>query len=152
MTYYSRRQLEALGEPLGESVTRKEGGRIIYGGGGSGGGAALCYAGTTYPTGGTGTAGQGFNGASNDTTNCVMSPSEVRATGGGGGSSWTSDEAASISNLQGTVTGNGAVTLSMPYSTSSSGLAADAGGGRAAGHDDRTPGPAAARKNSGCSS
>jgi hypothetical protein len=38
MTYYSRRQLEALGEPLGESVTRKEGGRIIYGGGGSGGG------------------------------------------------------------------------------------------------------------------
>lgn len=35
---YSRRQLEALGEPLGESVTRKEGGRIIYGGGGGGGG------------------------------------------------------------------------------------------------------------------
>jgi hypothetical protein len=32
---YSRRQLEAFGEPLGESVTRKEGGRIIYGGGGS---------------------------------------------------------------------------------------------------------------------
>ena len=35
---YSRRQLEALGEPLGDSVTRKEGGRIIYGGGGGGGG------------------------------------------------------------------------------------------------------------------
>jgi hypothetical protein len=37
---YSRRQLEALGEPLGECVTRKEGGRVIYGGGGgnSGGG------------------------------------------------------------------------------------------------------------------
>jgi hypothetical protein len=35
---YSRRQLEAFGEPLGESVTRKEGGRIIYGGGGGGGG------------------------------------------------------------------------------------------------------------------
>ena len=35
---YSRRQLEALGEPLGDSITRKEGGRIIYGGGGSGGG------------------------------------------------------------------------------------------------------------------
>jgi hypothetical protein len=35
---YSRRQLEAFGEPLGGSVTRKEGGRIIYGGGGSGGG------------------------------------------------------------------------------------------------------------------
>ena len=32
---YSRRQLESLGEPLGESVTRKEGGRIVYGGGGS---------------------------------------------------------------------------------------------------------------------
>jgi len=37
---YSRRQLEALGEPLGDSVTRKEGGRIIYGGGGGGGGDA----------------------------------------------------------------------------------------------------------------
>lgn len=35
---YSRRQLEAMGEPLGESVTRKEAGRIIYGGGSSGGG------------------------------------------------------------------------------------------------------------------
>jgi hypothetical protein len=35
---YSRRQLEAFGEPLGESVTRKEGGRIVYGGGGGGGG------------------------------------------------------------------------------------------------------------------
>jgi hypothetical protein len=35
---YSRRQLEAFGEPLGDSVTRKEGGRVIYGGGGGGGG------------------------------------------------------------------------------------------------------------------
>jgi hypothetical protein len=35
---YSRRQLEAFGEPLGDSITRKEGGRVIYGGGGSGGG------------------------------------------------------------------------------------------------------------------
>jgi hypothetical protein len=34
---YSRRQLEALGETLGECVTRKEGGRVIYGGGGGGG-------------------------------------------------------------------------------------------------------------------
>jgi hypothetical protein len=33
---YSRRELYAMGEPLGESVTRKEGGRIIYGGGGGG--------------------------------------------------------------------------------------------------------------------
>jgi hypothetical protein len=32
---YSRKQLYAAGEPLGECVTRKEGGRIIYGGGGS---------------------------------------------------------------------------------------------------------------------
>ena len=31
----SRRQLEAFGETLGDSVTRKEGGRIVYGGGGS---------------------------------------------------------------------------------------------------------------------
>lgn len=35
---YSRRQLYAMGEPLGECVTRKEGGRIVYGGGSSGGG------------------------------------------------------------------------------------------------------------------
>lgn len=35
-TSYSRRELYALGEPLGESATRKEGGRIIYGGGGGG--------------------------------------------------------------------------------------------------------------------
>ena len=31
---YSRKQLYAAGEPLGECVTRKEGGRVIYGGGG----------------------------------------------------------------------------------------------------------------------
>lgn len=39
---YSRRQLYAFGETLGECVTRKEGGRIIYGSGdgGGGGGAA----------------------------------------------------------------------------------------------------------------
>jgi hypothetical protein len=34
---YSRRELYAMGEPLGECVTRKEGGRVIYGGGGGGG-------------------------------------------------------------------------------------------------------------------
>jgi hypothetical protein len=33
-TSYSRHELYALGEPLGESVTRKEAGRVIYGGGG----------------------------------------------------------------------------------------------------------------------
>lgn len=37
-TQYSRRELYALGEPLGEAVTRKENGRIIYGGGGGSGG------------------------------------------------------------------------------------------------------------------
>ena len=31
---YSRRQLYAFGEPLGNSVTRKEGGRVVYGDGG----------------------------------------------------------------------------------------------------------------------
>ena len=31
----SRRQLEAFGETLGDNVTRREGGRVIYGGGGS---------------------------------------------------------------------------------------------------------------------
>ena len=33
---YSRRQLYAFGEPLGDSVTRKEGGRVVYGDGGGG--------------------------------------------------------------------------------------------------------------------
>jgi hypothetical protein len=37
-TQYSRRELYALGEPLGEAVTRKENGRVIYGGGGGSGG------------------------------------------------------------------------------------------------------------------
>lgn len=35
---YSKKQLYAMGEPLGDSVTRKQAGRIVYGGGGSGGG------------------------------------------------------------------------------------------------------------------
>ena len=50
---YSRRQLYALGEPLGDSVTRKEGGRIIYGdggGGGGGGGQPAPQQNTTYTT------------------------------------------------------------------------------------------------------
>ena len=37
---YSRRQLYALGEPLGDSATRSEGGRIVYGDGGGGGGSS----------------------------------------------------------------------------------------------------------------
>ena len=44
---YSRRQLYALGETLGECVTRKEGGRIIYGGGGGGGQAPAPTTNTT---------------------------------------------------------------------------------------------------------
>jgi hypothetical protein len=36
---YSRRQLEALGEPLGDSATRVEPGRRVYGSGGGGGGS-----------------------------------------------------------------------------------------------------------------
>ena len=34
-TSYSRRELYEFGESLGDAVTRKEGGRTIYGGGGS---------------------------------------------------------------------------------------------------------------------
>lgn len=34
---YSRRQLYALGEPLGDAATSKAGGKVIYGGGGGGG-------------------------------------------------------------------------------------------------------------------
>jgi hypothetical protein len=34
---YSRRQLYALGEPLGDAATSKVGGKVIYGGGGGGG-------------------------------------------------------------------------------------------------------------------
>lgn len=41
MKHYSRRELYALGEPLGESVTQaKVGGGRVYGGGGSGGGGS----------------------------------------------------------------------------------------------------------------
>jgi hypothetical protein len=44
---YSRRELYALGEPLGESVTRREGGRIVYGGGGGGGNTTSTQTSTT---------------------------------------------------------------------------------------------------------
>ena len=52
MSYYSRRQLEALGEPLGEDATRvKPGGHgRIYGMGGGGGGGSTTSTGTTYNT------------------------------------------------------------------------------------------------------
>jgi len=49
MKSYSRRELYALGEPLGESVTRKKlGGGVIAGGGGSGGGSPGPTQSTTY--------------------------------------------------------------------------------------------------------
>lgn len=50
MRSYSRRELYALGETLGDSVTRKEGGRVIYGGGGSGGGGGAPTQNTTVNT------------------------------------------------------------------------------------------------------
>ena len=49
-TSFSRRELYALGEMLGDSVTCKEGGRIIYGGGGSGGGGRAAPTETTQTT------------------------------------------------------------------------------------------------------
>lgn len=47
---YSRRQLYALGEPIGDSATYKEGGRTIYGDGGGGGGSSQPTQSTTYST------------------------------------------------------------------------------------------------------
>ena len=50
MKHYSRRELYALGEPLGESVTQaKVGGGRVYGGGGSGGGSQPTQS-TSYQT------------------------------------------------------------------------------------------------------
>jgi hypothetical protein len=46
---YSRRQLYAMGEPIGDSATRREvGGKVVYGGGGSGGGGTTTSTGTQY--------------------------------------------------------------------------------------------------------
>ena len=51
MKHYSRRELYALGEPLGESVTQaKVGGGRVYGGGGSGGGGGQPTQSTSYQT------------------------------------------------------------------------------------------------------
>ena len=51
MKHYSRRELYALGEPLGKSVTQaKVGGGRIYGGGGSGGGSPAPQTSTSYQT------------------------------------------------------------------------------------------------------
>jgi len=48
-TQYSRRELYALGEPLGESSTRTEVGRRVYGGGGGGGAAPTPTSPNTAP-------------------------------------------------------------------------------------------------------
>lgn len=45
---YSRRDLYAMGEPLGDGATHKSGGRVIYGDGGDGGGGATTS--TSYST------------------------------------------------------------------------------------------------------
>lgn len=68
---YSRRQLYALGEPLGESATRVECGRTIYGGGGDSGGgtttttqeipAELKPLATAYTNKAIGLSQQGYN-------------------------------------------------------------------------------------------
>jgi hypothetical protein len=60
---YSRRQLEAFGEPLGESVTRKESGRIVYGSGGGGGGSGTQTTVTEVPDWAKGTAQKSLAGA-----------------------------------------------------------------------------------------
>ena len=49
-TSYSRRQLYAFGETLGDSITRKEGSRIIFGDGGGGGGNTAQPSSTTQTT------------------------------------------------------------------------------------------------------
>jgi hypothetical protein len=46
---YSRRQLEVFGEPFGDSATRKEAGRIVYGSGGGGGGGGTSVQVTDLP-------------------------------------------------------------------------------------------------------
>lgn len=47
---YSKRRLYALGEPLGDCVTRREAGRIICGGGGGGGSSSSDASTTTNNT------------------------------------------------------------------------------------------------------
>jgi len=90
---------------------------ISYGGTQSNG-YAIGYGRSAAALGNSGGGGGGYWGGTTAVSGNV---------GGGGGSSWTSDEASPIQNYQGIVSGNGTVLLSIPYSTASSGLAADAG-------------------------
>lgn len=60
---YSKRRLYQLGEPLGDSATRREAGRVIYGGGG--GGSSSSQANTTNTTQNTDMRVVGGNNSTN---------------------------------------------------------------------------------------
>ena len=140
---YSRRQLEAFGEPLGDSVTRKEGGRIIYGGGGGGGGSSTQTQITDLPEWAKGTAQkqlaltesvtdinqnpfQSFGGVKDasgkqigfDPSKVVagMDPMQQRAYQGAGNLQ-TSPQLGMASGLLGTATGRALDTQYNPYAT-----------------------------------
>ena len=140
---YSRRQLEAFGEPLGDSVTRKEGGRIIYGGGGGGGGSSTQTQVVDLPEWAKPTAQkqlglaesvtdinrnpfQSFGGVKDasgkqigfDPSKVVagMDPMQQRAYQGAG-SLQTSPQLGMASGLLGTATGRALDTQYNPYAT-----------------------------------
>ena len=140
---YSRRELYAMGEPLGESVTRKEGGRIIYGGGGGGGGSSTQTQVIDLPAWAKPTAQkqlglaesvtdinqnpfQSFGGVKDasgkqvgfDPSKVVagMDPMQQRAYQGAGNLQ-TSPELGMASGLLGTATGRALDTQYNPYAT-----------------------------------
>ena len=138
---YSRRELYAMGEPLGESVTRKEGGRIIYGGGGGGGGSStqtqvIDLPGWAKPTAErtlsktealttdrpfksfAGQYDQAGNQIGFDSSKAVagMDPMQQRAYQGAG-SMQVSPELGRASGLLGTATGRALDTQYNPYAT-----------------------------------
>ena len=138
---YSRRELYAMGEPLGESVTRKEGGRIIYGGGGGGGGSStqtqvIDLPGWAKPTAErtlsktealttdrpfksfAGQYDQAGNQIGFDSSKAVagMDPMQQRAYQGAGNLQ-TSPELGMASGLLGTATGRALDTQYNPYAT-----------------------------------
>jgi len=140
---YSRRELYAMGEPLGESVTRKEGGRIIYGGGGGGGGSSTQTQVVDLPEWAKPTAQkqlglaesvtninqnpfQSFGGVKDasgtqigfDPSKVVagMDPMQQRAYQGVGNLQ-TSPELGAAAGLMGTATGRALGTQYNPYST-----------------------------------
>ena len=138
---YSRRELYAMGEPLGESVTRKEGGRIIYGGGGGGGGRStqsrvIDLPGWAKPTAErtlsktealttdrpfksfAGQYDQAGNQIGFDSSKAVagMDPMQQRAYQGAGNLQ-TSPELGMASGMLGTATGRALDTQYNPYAT-----------------------------------